>query len=282
MTDRRTANRFGGPWTAQKLAVLEEYLHFYAQALKSQPFKLVYIDAFAGTGRCHVKDETVGGQVIDGSACIALNCDPPFACYHFIEKRRRHVKELQELIDGHPNGSRAHLAPRNASDMLPPILACYDWRKTRGVLFLDPFGLQCSWSLLKRIAATQALDVFFLLSLSGLYRQAALDARNIDEGKAAILTDVLGTNEWRTHIYRREQGDLFDGPQVTRDPGYTDILDFTTQRLRALFPYVGDPYLLGTANGAPLFALYFMAANPGKKALALAARVSKEILSKLR
>jgi len=41
---------FGGPWTQHKLKILELYLDAYTTALKNQPFKLVYIDAFAGTG----------------------------------------------------------------------------------------------------------------------------------------------------------------------------------------------------------------------------------------
>ena len=37
---------FGGPWTQEKLKILERYLDAYTTALKNQPFKLVYIDAF--------------------------------------------------------------------------------------------------------------------------------------------------------------------------------------------------------------------------------------------
>ncbi len=41
---------FGGPWTKEKLAILNKYLDAYTTALKNQPFHLIYIDAFAGTG----------------------------------------------------------------------------------------------------------------------------------------------------------------------------------------------------------------------------------------
>ncbi len=34
----------------EKLRILERYLDAYTTALKNQPFKLMYIDAFAGTG----------------------------------------------------------------------------------------------------------------------------------------------------------------------------------------------------------------------------------------
>ena len=51
-----TANAFGGLWTKEKLDVLRDYLGFYCKALSGQKFDLVYIDAFAGTGRCGIRD----------------------------------------------------------------------------------------------------------------------------------------------------------------------------------------------------------------------------------
>jgi hypothetical protein len=271
-------------WTQDKLGVLQKYLGFYTQALKAQPFELVYIDAFAGTGRCRIKTGRGQSETIDGSATIALNCAPAFSRYHFIEKKPKHVLELRALLATHANGGRAMLEPGRAEDALPGILGRYNWRRTRGVLFLDPYGLQCTWQTLERIRETAALDVFFLVSLSGLYRQAAVDEKAIDEGKAARLTAFLGTDAWRTALYTNEQFDFFDGSTVTRYPGYQDILRFTTERLRSLFPRVEEPLLLrqGNGKGAPLFALYFAVANPHRAAVDLAGRVARNILSKLR
>lgn len=281
-----TSNRFGGFWTVDKLDVLRNYLRFFCIALEHQPhparpYQLVYIDAFAGTGRCAVKTAAGHQLVVDGSAKIALDCTPGFTSYRFIEKKRAHQAELQALIDTHPNGSRAALAKQSADAALEGVLKDYDWRRTRGVLFLDPFGLQCSWPMLQQIRETEALDVFFLVSLSGLYRQAAVKESKVDPGKAASLSRFLGTDEWRDAIYTTEQGDLFDGPQRSRPPGWEDLLNYTTQRLRSLFPYVGEPNLMAMQSGAPLFALYFAVSNPNPLALNLAKRVSSNILSKL-
>jgi three-Cys-motif partner protein len=276
------AHRFGGRWTADKLQVLREYVNFYTKALSGQPFKLVYIDTFAGTGRCHVKTGDRGEQIIDGSAKIALDCSPAFQAIHFVERKKSHAVELAKLIASHPNGRRATLVQDAAQSCLPGILASHNWKSTRGVLFLDPYGLQCDWPMIEQIAATQALDVFFLVSLSGLFRQAAIDERAVDEGKAAKLTSFLGTEGWRAALYSNEHFDLFDGPVFTRDFGYRAILNFTTERLRSVFAEVNEPRLLYQSTGAPLFALYFAISNPSGPARALASRVSNEILSKLR
>ena len=49
--EQNRSTPFGGAWTLKKLGILERYLDAYTTALKSQPFKLMYIDAFAGTGQ---------------------------------------------------------------------------------------------------------------------------------------------------------------------------------------------------------------------------------------
>ncbi|MEY2688194.1 MAG: three-Cys-motif partner protein TcmP [Pseudomonadota bacterium] len=275
-----TANAFGGPWTADKLDVLRKYLHFYVAALKDQPYQLYYIDTFAGTGRCRIRHED-GTRDIDGSARIALDCGG-FDRYFFIEHKRQHAQELQSLMDSHPRGSLAYLRRGKARDLLWPLLMGFDRKTTRGVLFLDPYGLQVDWPMVSRIAATRALDVFFLVSLSGLYRNAAVDRAAINQGHRAALTRFLGTDEWIDAVYVHKQDDLFGDHLVTRAPGYEGMLDYATQRLRTVFPYVGEPCLLGSANGAPLFALYFAVSNDSKAALALASRVSEDILRHLR
>lgn len=46
---------FGGVWTRIKLEALEKYLLAFNTALSKQSFTRLYIDAFAGTGRCDIK-----------------------------------------------------------------------------------------------------------------------------------------------------------------------------------------------------------------------------------
>lgn len=41
---------FGGAWTERKVRSVAQYLKAYTTALKRQPFTLIYVDAFAGTG----------------------------------------------------------------------------------------------------------------------------------------------------------------------------------------------------------------------------------------
>jgi three-Cys-motif partner protein len=138
--------------------------------------------------------------------------------------------------------------------------------------------------MVQQIAATKALDVFFLVSISGLTRQAARDAANIDVDKAAALDRFLGTRDWRTALYSpRPQTDLFDSnPSHTRETGFEPILQFVKERMRSEFAHVEEPLILRGPNNAVLYALFFAVSNSAPAAVALAKRVVGDILRKFR
>lgn len=104
------SQNFGGDWTEDKLARAEEYLKHYNKALKYQDFTRKYIDAFAGTGYREVRSEGSGEglmfpelaevevqRFLDGSARRALNVEPGFHNFTFIEKNPKKVEELKKL-----------------------------------------------------------------------------------------------------------------------------------------------------------------------------------------
>src|SRR5713226_8660317 len=102
---------FGGAWTETKLEIVRRYLSIYATALKNQPFKRLYIDAFAGPGKRSTKPVTkqlmlTGLEDLDemrkGSPRVALEIDPPFHRYLLIEKNSRKSSALQALKQQFP------------------------------------------------------------------------------------------------------------------------------------------------------------------------------------
>src|SRR5690606_28307083 len=94
-------HQFGGLWTRKKLEMLEQYLTFYTQALKNQPFTLHYVDAFAGTGS-HVpvvedsQPMLVPYEDFKGSVLTALEVNPGFHRYHFNDLNPDHINELEK------------------------------------------------------------------------------------------------------------------------------------------------------------------------------------------
>jgi three-Cys-motif partner protein len=278
---------FGGLWTLNKLEALEKYLAAFNNALSRQSFKRIYIDAFAGTGRC---DISVDGEKtsVDGSARRALRADPPFHKFVFIELNAKKLAALKSLQAEHP-GNDIEIIHDDANTALKVLCGKYDWRNTRAVLFLDPYGMHVDWTTLQAIAQTGAIDVWYLFPYSGLYRQAAKNADAMDTDKEDAITRLLGTEEWRREFYApQRQADLFGGERGdAREANHHDILKYVSKRLKMLFPAVSDPKVLYQAgdsrnpSGAPLFALYFAASNPKQNAHGLALKIAKSVLKAL-
>ena len=119
---------FGGTWTREKLDILRGYLDAYTTALKDQPFRLMYIDAFAGQGTWSPNSESPYAssdyddfrELHKGSPRIALEIeDRPFDSFTFIEKVPRSYETLRQLKAEYPerdievyNGDANEYLPR--------------------------------------------------------------------------------------------------------------------------------------------------------------------------
>ena len=271
-------HKFGGEWTEIKLERLQKYLNFYTTALKRVAprygWELIYIDAFAGTGECTVQGRS---GPIDGSAKIALQTNPPFDRYLFIEEDELHTNELSLLCDSHPE-KETYVFNDDANERIVDICISTNWSKSRAVIFLDPYGMEVKWGTLEEIAKTKAMDVWYLFPLSGLYRQVARKYEALDAGKEKVLDDLLGTKEWRTVFYEApSQGDLFNSdPSAERHMEWEDMVRYVrNERLKSIFPEVAKPLIL-RVNGIPRFALFFAVANPN--AVGLSVKVANYIL----
>jgi three-Cys-motif partner protein len=138
-------HQFGGPWTVEKLDALRGYLTGYAQALKNQPFRRCYIDAFAGTGDRAIKRQEAQAileipeldAMTKGSARVALEVEPSFDRYVFIEKRHRRSSALEDLKSEFPNRA-IEILNEDANAAVQRICRETNWQSNRAVLFLDP------------------------------------------------------------------------------------------------------------------------------------------------
>ena len=173
---------FGGTWTVEKLERIRKYLAAYVQILKGQTSwceAFSYIDAFAGTGynsrRSTANGESTDPELLsevaaddnqkflDGSARIALQIEPSFTSYHFIEKSTARARELEKLKAEFPQLSeRIFVTSGDANEQIQQFCRTWDWSKRRAVLFLDPFGMQVSWTTIVAIARTGAIDMWLL------------------------------------------------------------------------------------------------------------------------
>ena len=292
----RMTQKFGAQkHTGKKLDVLDHWHGFYPLALRYSRLRLIYIDAFAGTGEVLVADDDQTNlllpdmesrrTVLAGSASRALGAAIPYDEYVFIEKSPSKLKKLEaKLTTKFPERvSRCRFVRGDANNIIKKICAETNWDRTRAVVFLDPFGNQIEWATLEAIAQTRAADVWYLFpSGLGFWRQIPKDGV-VDEAAAASVTRMVGDNSWQFLFTKRTTTqDLFgrDEVSVHRDASVAEVTEYAIGRLRTIFRgAVLDEYVrLGGTRKVPWYALLFASANPGSKAKELALRVARHIV----
>ena len=271
---------FGGPWTQEKLEILGRYLDAYTTALKNKPFKLLYIDAFAGTGQIEKQDrETV--EFLAGSPLRAIAVgDKPFDELIFVEKHAARAAELKRLRDEHPR-RKVRIENADANDYLRNLRK--DWRSWRGVLFLDPFATEVQWSTIRTIARFNALDTWILFPVAAIARMLPRSRKpdDISPRWADRLTSVFGDESWR-ELYRESgQRELFGEPKEMRDTGIDGLLEIYKTNLQREF---GNRFLqksrpLFNSTGSRLFEFMFCVGSPG--GIPVARRMASHILDRM-
>jgi three-Cys-motif partner protein len=285
-------HEFGGVSTDLKLAIVGDYLHHFTTALHNKFGELIYIDAFAGTGERTVRyaaderglfdaDSPARIERLRGSARIAIETNPPFNRLTFIDSDPKHCAALRALQRSQSDRDII-VEEGDAATTLDRILSRRTWAGCRGVLFLDPYGMNVPWETLELARATEALDVWYLVSLAGLYRQAARDGQALTQEKRTPITRMLGFEGWETEWYRTQSLPSLFGGSDEREYRTADVqmIEATvTSRLKTLFPAVGGPLTLRNDRGHPMNSLYFLPSNPDPKAFGLAMRIAGHILT---
>jgi three-Cys-motif partner protein len=290
--------QFGGDWTNKKLASVRDYLIAYQNALKNQPFTLYYIDAFAGTGYNAPKadDDRTSPlfaellapetrQFVDGSARIALQIPQPFDRYIFIERNPERHSELLKLKAEFPQlADRIEPANEEANTFLTSFCQSKNWLRDdcRAVVFLDPFGMQVTWTTIQAIAATKAIDLWLLFPLGIGVMRMLPNHGQIPPGWRKTLDRMFGESTWYDAFYGKVQTfDLFSSSPTdvtVKRADYDSISRYFVERLKSVFPHVADnPLPLHNSSNCPLYLLCFAAANPGKGG-AIAKRIAGHIL----
>ena len=256
----------------------------YQKALSNTAFQTIYIDGFAGSGEVPLSehkndlfDEDVQ-TVIAGSADRALKVDPPFARYVFIDNRKKCIEALKVKFQDSPNADRVVHLIGDANTHIQKICTSEEWRSQRGVVLLDPFGSQVNWPTIEAIAATKALDLWYLFPAGlGVFRQISNDG-TVDQTHEASITRLLGTDAWKSAFFKHsKQADLFGEP-VTQEKVVTpeSAALFMIERLTGVFKGgVMDEMIPLGKHAYPSYYLLFAWGNASPKAKALANRLSK-------
>ena len=258
-----------GKWSEEKLDLLGKYLNAYTKIMKDQKWcenGYHYIDAFAGTGKPMAKDEE---RYIDGSPIVALKIEYPFKSYTFIEKTDWRVERLKKLRDEFPN---MDIQIRHGDcntiiiDEIVPKIRFENFN--RGIIFLDPFGVNIEWSTIESIAATEALEIFLNFPAMAINRTVLLNnPYKLTEKQIERMNRLWGSTDWKADIYQ-EVPDLF-GTRIEKIPQTAKDLGMKYQKkLEEVFPEVTSPVVMKNSKEAPLYCLIFAGHNPIGKRIA--------------
>ena len=272
---------YGGPWTIEKLNILETYLDAYTTALKNTPFKLMYIDAFAGTGQLKLSSEEDLVDVrgfVSGSAERAIKIDnKPFDKLIFVEKKLDRCAELKTLGTTYSK-RKIEIVHSEANEFLSKLHE--DWKNWRGVLFLDPFATQVEWATIEAIADFNALDTWILFPVSAITRMLPTSCQPDDISREWVkwLTRIFGDESWRTLYQEDPQRNMFRDVEYQRDQGVDGLISLYKDKLKALFDkrLLEQSRTLKNSKNSTLFEFMFCVGNP--KGIALAKRIANHIL----
>ena len=288
---------FGGSWTEEKLTRLRKYLEAYTVIFTRNPnarlLTRIYVDAFAGSGvrssgddgeeqrdgYLFEQDEDALG-FMNGSARVALEIDPPFHRYVFIEKDPVFAGELENVRSDFPSlADRIEIKNGDANSVLVEWIEATSWQGQRAVVFLDPYGMQVEWQTIEAIAQTKAIDLWLLFPLGQGVNRLLTREGPPPQAWANRLTTMFGTDSWRDAFYRpSSQLELFsDEPHLEKSANFDSIMQYFLDRLDSVFEMVApNPLVLRNSRNNPIFLLCFAAAN--EKGAPTAVRIAQDLL----
>jgi three-Cys-motif partner protein len=270
-----------GPWAREKLDALGQYLNFYTTVLKNQRHWLrgtFYVDAFAGPGLSKIRTKSKASEhqglfgtdlksdvgeteFLKGSPRVALEIANPFTAYIFIDLDPRRISELNEIKAQYADTRRITVHEGDANAALQSWLASgINWKHYRGVVFLDPFGMQVPWLTVEALAKTGAIEVLINFPLGMAIQRLLTRSGEISEGWQISLDTFFGSSEWRKIAY--EAGEDLFGPKTRKvsDAG-ARLLEWYRGRLRKAFGHVSTARLITNTRGNPLYYLIWAGPN---------------------
>lgn len=283
-----------GPWAREKLDALGAYLDFYTKVLKNQGTwckSTTFVDAFAGAGTAKVRrkaaaqlsDNSLFAEIdpivvdaeaeefIRGSPRVALDVANAFSRYVFIESDPGRAAELELLRGEYGERRRIEVRQGAADEELTAILSGDFGRQGHlGVVFLDPFGMQLSWSVIERLAATNRIEVIVNFALDMAIQRVLMRSADMPAAWVATLNRFFGSHDWYEQAYE-QRNDLFGSHVEKRADAGPRLLEWYRGRLKIAFGYVSPARLISNTRGNPLYHLIW--AGPHKKGLQGAAYI---------
>ncbi|UVT16284.1 MAG: three-Cys-motif partner protein TcmP [Nitrospira sp.] len=249
-----------GPWSEVKLDIVREYAQAYSQILaaqKSPRLHHVYIDAFAGAG-VHLSRSTK--EFVPGSPLNALNVDPSFAEYHFIDINQARVGSLQQVARQRRN---VFVYEGDCNQVLLekvfPKVQFKDYR--RGLCLLDPYGLHLDWQVIYTAGQMKSVEIFLNFPIMDMNMNVLKrDSESVPSEQVERMTRFWGDESWKLAGYSTT-GNLFGYEEKTDNE---DVTNAFRERLLSVagFKHVSKPLAMRNSRDAVVYYLFFASPKP--------------------
>ena len=265
-----------GIWSEIKLEIIKKYASAYTTILSKEAWcrGYVYIDAFAGAG-LHISKTR--GEVIPGSPLNALDINPPFTEYHFIDLDKDKASVFESIAKENPRVC-AYQGDCNeilVNKIFPKLnFATYK----RALCILDPYKINIEWETIKKAADLKTIDMFLNFSIMDVNRNILVEdlllAKQEDIDR---MNTFWGDESWKELLYIRQKN-LFGKIQQIKIDTFEKLALGFEERLKKVagFKYVPEPILMRNTKNGPLYYLYF-ASQEG-----VANRIVNDIFDKYR
>lgn len=188
--------RSSGTWAEEKLYYLGRYLKIMSVGMsKKWAGKLYYVDLFAGSGSCQIRETK---EEIDGSPLVAL-LGFDFAKYFFFEENSACHQALNERVKvrAPQKYESVKIIPGDCNstidEMKPPTNGL-------GLAFIDPTGIsQLSFDTVRKLASGRQIDLIINFPEGMGIR---MNLHQYTQKEKTALNRFMGSARWQ-HRYQK-------------------------------------------------------------------------------
>lgn len=202
--------RDSGPWAIEKLDYVKRYIDAFATSMHRKKWrKRIFIDLFAGPGKCSIQKTK---QVCLGSPLLALGTRCAFTDYFFVDLEAKNIDALKKRCGVNRTGSGLEFFVGDSNVVVDTIVSEIEeidrqrmprqW-SSRNLAFLDPEGLELSWSTVETLARPYRMDLIILYPEGGLNRCMPDLVDTVQEN---VVDRFFGSDDWR-RLYEQHGND---------------------------------------------------------------------------
>jgi three-Cys-motif partner protein len=256
-----------GDWTEVKLRIVQEYSRVYAKILHKHPeLKYSYINAFAGAGSV-ISRHT--GEKKSGSSLLALDVEPKFHHYHFVEMDHARADKLRQVA-ANRGDVIVHEGDCNVV-LIKDVFPRFRYEDfCRALCLFDPYGLNPWWEVVETAGKMGSIEIFLNFMIMDANRNVLWgNPDGVKPSQIERMNAFWGDNSWREAAYEARRG-LF-GDMIEKKTNEA-IIQAYRKRLKekAGFIFVPDPIPMRNMKGVPIYYLFFASHNEAGDRIATA------------